>query len=78
MGTIEVGFVYVRGGVETSLSQGGIFVTMTNTHTLLAELQQGDIIAVKYVSGNTGGIATYGSNALPSFMKTEFHGHKIS
>ena len=77
-GTIEVGFVYVRGGVETSLSQGGIYVGLTNTHTLLAELEQGDIIAVKYASGNVGTIATYGSNALPSFMKTEFHGHKIA
>lgn len=75
--SVEIGFVYVRNSAETIISRSGIYMGFVTSHSILAELQQGDLVSVKYISGNMGAITYYGSQILPAEIKSQFYGHKI-
>ena len=77
LASVEIGLVYVRNSAETIISRGGIYMGFIQGHSILAELQQGDLVAVKYISGNAGAITYYGSQVLPAEIKSWFYGHKI-
>jgi len=75
-GTVEIGIVYVRNGVETIISRSGIAVALTENRSIIWPLQTGDIVAIEYVLGNAGYLTLYGSTTNDNLI-TNMYGYKI-
>jgi len=75
-GTVEIGVVYVRNGVETIISRSGIALSLTENRSIIWPLQTGDIVAIEYVLGNAGYLTLYGSTTNDNLI-TNMYGYKI-
>ena len=74
-GTLRMGIVYIRNGVENLITSSGITVMLTEDRSIIWALQTGDILAVKYVNGNAGYLSIYGSG--DTNIQTNMYGYKI-
>jgi hypothetical protein len=74
-GTLRMGIVYIRNGVENLITSSGITVNLTEDRSIIWPLQTGDILAVKYVNGNAGYLSIYGSG--DTNIQTNMYGYKI-
>jgi len=45
-GTVKIGILYVRNGVETVMSRSGIAISLTEDRSIIWPLQAGDIVAI--------------------------------
>jgi len=75
-GTLRMGIVYIRNGVENLITSSGITVMLTEDRSIIWALQTGDILAVKYVNGNAGYLSIYGSTTNAD-IQTNMYGYKI-
>ena len=75
-GTVEIGILYIRNGVENIISRSGIAVALTEDRSTIWQLQTGDIVCIKYILGNAGYLTLYGSTSNDN-LKTNMYGYKI-
>ena len=75
-GTVEIGILYIRNSVEIIISRSGIAVALTEDRSTIWHLQVGDIVCIKYISGNAGYLTLYGSTSNDN-IKTNMYGYKI-
>ena len=75
-GTVKIGILYVRNGVETVMSRSGIAISLTEDRSIIWPLQAGNIVAIKYLLGNAGYLTIYGSTTNDN-IKTNLYGYKI-
>ena len=76
-GTTAIQIVYVRNGVEKSITYNGITIPTSENRSIIFPLEAGDLIAVKYKSGNAGYLTLYGTPSTEN-IQTNMYGYRIA